>query len=101
MALEIRKHVETRGDNPLDAVIAGTQHKAYLVALHALHDEPQAAADHYAINRADVHGAVAFYYDYETAINDAIDDARQLGQKMGAVSGQDLLAAIRQRTDSA
>ena len=47
------------------AVIAGTHHKAYLTANLALNDGPQAAAEHYRIPLATVHGAMAFYFDNE------------------------------------
>ena len=45
MVVEIREHIKLRGDNPLDATVAGTHYKAYLVANLALNDGPQAAAD--------------------------------------------------------
>ena len=47
MVLAIRELIELRGYDALEATIAGTQHKAYLVANLALNDGPQAAADHY------------------------------------------------------
>ena len=66
--------------------IAGTHHKAYLVANLAVKDGPQAATDHYRIPLANVHGAMAFYYDNEAAINAAIRQARELGEQLGARS---------------
>ena len=36
MVLEIREHIKLRGDDPLDATVAGTHYKAYLVANLAL-----------------------------------------------------------------
>ncbi len=68
------------------AVIVGTHHKAYLVANLALKDGPQAAADHYRIRLANVYGAMAFYHDNEAAIKEAICQARELGEQMGAHS---------------
>ena len=56
----IRQHVELCGDNPLDALVAGTHHKAYLVSYLGLAAGPHEAADHYAIGVADVYGAIAF-----------------------------------------
>jgi uncharacterized protein (DUF433 family) len=100
MVLEIREHIELRGDNPLDVVIAGTHHKAYLVANLALKDGPQAAADHYGISLANVHGAMAFYYDNEAAINAAIRTARELGEQMGARSARSVLDDIKRRDDA-
>ncbi|MFW5692533.1 MAG: hypothetical protein ACOCX3_04200 [Chloroflexota bacterium] len=78
MVLEIRGYIQLRGNNPLDAVVTGTHHKAYLVANLALKDGPQAAADHYDIGLASVHGAMTFYYDHEAAINESIRAAHEL-----------------------
>lgn len=100
MVLEIREYIELRGNNPLDAVIAGTHHKAYLVANLALKDGPQAAADHYDIGLASVHGAIAFYYDNESSINESIHAARELGEKLGARSTQTVLEEIKRRGDA-
>lgn len=63
MALEIREHIQLRGDDPLDATVAGTHYKAYLVANLALNDGPQAAAVHYRIPLATVYSALVFYCD--------------------------------------
>ncbi len=97
MILETRKHIELRGNNPLDATIAGTHYKAYLVANLALNDGPQAAADHYRVDLATVHGAMAFHYDNEAAIHEAIQEARKLGEQLGARSAQSVLAEMRAR----
>lgn len=72
MVLEIREHIQLQGDNPLDAIVAGTHYKAYLVANLALNDGPQAAAEHYRILLATVYGALASYCDNETAIDGTI-----------------------------
>lgn len=100
MVLEIREYIQLRGNNPLDAVVTGTHHKAYLVANLALKDGPQAAADHYDIGLASVHGAIAFYYDNEAAINESLRAARELGGKLGARSAQTVLDEIKQRSDT-
>ena len=100
MVLEIREYIQLRGNNPLDAIVTGTHHKAYLVANLALKDGPQAAADHYDIGLASVHGAIAFYYDNEAAINESIRAARELGGKLGARSAQTVLDEIKQRSDT-
>lgn len=100
MVLEIREYIQLRGNNPLDAVVTGTHHKAYLVANLALKDGPQAAADHYDIGLASVHGAIAFYYDNEAAINESIRAARKLGEKLGARSAQTVFDEIKQRGDA-
>ena len=86
MALEIREHIKLRGDNPLDATVAGTHYKAYLVANLSLNDGPQAAAEHYRIPLAAVYGALVFHCDNEAAIDEAIREARELGEQLGARS---------------
>ncbi len=100
MILEIREHIELRGNNPLEAAVAGTHHKAYLVANLALNDGPQAAVDHYRIPLAKVYGAMAFYYDNEAAIEEAIRQARKLGEQLGARSAQSALEEIRGRKNA-
>ena len=93
MVLEIREDIEIRGNDHLEVAVAGTQHKAYLVANLALKDGPQAAADHYRIPLANVHGAMAFYYDNEAAI----PQAHELGEQLGARSAQSALKEIKGR----
>ena len=93
----IRDHIRLRGNDSLEVAVAGTQHKAYLVANLALKDGPLAAADHYRIPLANVHGAMAFYCDNEAAINAAIRQARELGEQLGARSAQSALKEIKGR----
>jgi hypothetical protein len=45
MIIEIKQHIELRGDNPLAAVMIGTNKKVYLVASLALNDGIEAAAE--------------------------------------------------------
>ena len=97
MVLEIREHIELRGDDPLDATIAGTHYKAYLVANLAFNDGPQAAADHYRIPLATVYGALAFYCDNEGAIDEAIRQAREQGEQLGARSAQAAIQEMKKR----
>ena len=49
-------------------------------------DDPLAAAERYRKPLATVHGALAFHYDNEAAINKAIGKARDLGEQLGACS---------------
>ena len=100
MVLEIREHIKVRGNNPLEAVITGTHHKAYLVANLALNDSPQAAAEHYRIPLATVYGTMAFYYDNEAAIREAIQEARNLGEQLGARSAKAALEKMRARKNA-
>ena len=66
----IRQNVELRGDNPLDALVTGS---------------------HYKIGLADVHGAIAFYFDNEAAIRAAIQAACELDEQLGAHDGKSVL----------
>jgi len=86
MAVELKEHVELRGDNPLDAVIEGTNVAAYLVALRAIQDSAQIAAEHYQFSLATVHAAIAFYYDNEQAIQQADEVELQKLWDMGMKS---------------
>ena len=89
-----------RGNNPLEAIIAGTHRKAYLVASLALSDGPQAAADHRRLELAAVHGAIAFYYDNKAAVHEAIGQARELGEQHDARSAEPTLEEIRGRENA-
>ena len=95
--LAIRQHIQLRGDNPLDATVAGTHYKAYLVANLTLNDGPQVAAEHYRIPLAAVYGALAFHYDNEAAIDEAIREAREIGEKLGARSIQSAIQEMKER----
>ena len=76
------------GDDPLDATVAGTHFKAYLVANLALNDGPQAAAEHYRIPLPNVYGALDSHCDNESVIEEAIREARELGERLSARSAQ-------------
>ena len=97
MALVLREHIKLRGDNPLNATVVGTHYKAYLVANLVLNDGPQAATDHFRLPLASVYGALAFHYDNEAAIDEAIQEARMLGEQLSARSAQAALENIRGR----
>lgn len=98
MPVELKQHIELRGDDPLDAVIAGTTRiKAYLVANLAILDGVEAAATQYKISPAEVHGALAFYYDNEDAIREANEKAWELIQASGGRDSREALAEILSR----
>ena len=82
-------------------MITGTHHKAYLVANLALNDGPQAAAEHYRLYLATVHAAMAFHYDNEAAIHEAIQEARKLGEQLGARAAHAALEEMRARMNAA
>ena len=96
----ICKPLKSRGNNLLEARLAGTHHNAYLVANLALNDGPLAAAEHYHIPLAAVHGAMAFFHDNEAAIHEAILEARTLGEQLGARSAQAALEELRARKNA-
>ena len=97
MAQETREHIQIRGDDPLDATVAVSRFKAYLVANLALNDGPQAAVEHYRIPLATVYGALVFYNDNEAAIDEAIREARELGEQLGARSMQSAIKEMKER----
>lgn len=97
MVLEIREHIKLRGNDPLDATVAETHYKAYLVANLALNNGPQAAAEHYRIPLASVYGALAFHCDNEAAIDESIREARTLGEQLGARSMQSAVKEMKER----
>lgn len=97
MSVQLRNHIELETDNPLDARISGRGFKAYLVANLAFNDGIEASAEHYGLSLADVHAAMAFYYDNEAAIQKAIAEARELGYKMGARDSSEVIAEIKAR----
>jgi uncharacterized protein (DUF433 family) len=72
MALQLKQYVELRGDNPLDAVIVGLPYNAWLVAQFAEAWGTEEAVKNYNLTRAQIYGALAFHYDNEAAIEDAI-----------------------------
>lgn len=74
MVLEIKTHIEVRGDDPLKAVVAGTNLKAYLVANLARLDGVDAAIEQYGLNRAEIYAALVFYYDHEAAIDSRVTE---------------------------
>ena len=58
-----------------------------------MNDGPLAAAEHYRIPLAAVHGAMAFFHDNEAAIH----ETRKLGEQLGARSAQAALEELRAR----
>ena len=93
MALVLREHIKLPGDNPLNATVVGTHYIAYLVVNLILNDGPQAATDHYSLPLASVYGALAFHYDNEAAIDEAIQEARKLGRPLRASSPREYQGA--------
>jgi len=98
VSVELKQHIELRGDDPLDAVIAGTiRIKAYLVANLAMLDGVEAAVKQYNISPAEVHAALAFYYDNKEAIQQANAKAMELIRASGGHDAQERRAEILRR----
>lgn len=94
MVIQLKQHIELRGDNPLAAVMVGTNKKAYLVASLALNDGIEAAVEEDELSLAEVYAALAFYHDNEDAIRLALEEAREQIRAMG---GFGRLEEIRRR----
>jgi uncharacterized protein (DUF433 family) len=98
MAVELKQHIELRGDDPLDAVIAGTTRiKAYLVANLAINDGVEAAMKQYTLTAGAVHAALAFYYDNQEAIRQANEAVMQQLWDMGMQDMDDFREKILHR----
>lgn len=59
----------------------------------------QAEAEHYRIPLTNVSGAWAFHYDNVTAINEAIREARELGEQTGARAMQSVIEQMKKALD--
>jgi uncharacterized protein (DUF433 family) len=94
MAVQLKQHIELRGDNPLDAVIDGTNLKAYLVANLAINDGAEASAEHYGLDLATIYAALTFHLDNKDAIAKALEEVREQIRAMG---GFDRIDEIRRR----
>ncbi|MCA9903688.1 MAG: DUF433 domain-containing protein [Anaerolineae bacterium] len=89
------QHIEIENGK---AVIAGTHLKAALVAAMVVRagatiDETIA---HYALTRAQVHSALAYYYDHQNAIEQAFDEAEDYVKGAG-IAAEQHLRELRQR----
>ena len=59
------------------------------------------AAEHYRIPLATVYGALVFYCDNEAAIDEAIREAREVGEQLGARPAQSAIKEMKERLESA
>jgi hypothetical protein len=97
MVAELKQHIELRGENPLDAVMVGSNLKVYLIASFALQEGVEAVAVEYDLTPAAVHAALTFHFDNEHAIHEArAEDMREL-RAMGMRDSSERLAEIRLR----
>ena len=97
MAVELKQHIELRGDNPLSAVIVGTNYKAYLVANLAFNDGISASSEHYGIESAQVHAAITFYLDNQESIEANIQKMQELGRQLGEKTSDEFREEIKRR----
>jgi hypothetical protein len=97
MAVQLKQHIELRGDNPLDAVMIGTEKKAYLVASLAVNDGAEAAAEEDELSLAEVYAALAFYYENEAAIQQALEAVRQQIRAAGGRDSREVREEIMRR----
>lgn len=99
MAVELKQYVELRGENPLDAVMIGTHLNAWLVANFAIGWSVEEAMEQYDLSRAQIHGALAFFYQNKPAIDKAIEEAEAFAREVG-VDSRTKLEEIRRRQQS-
>jgi len=83
------------------AVLTGTHLKAAIVAAMVVKagatvDETMA---HYALTRAQVHSALAYYYDHQAAIEGAFEEAEAYVRRTGIAAEQHLEELRRRQTD--
>ena len=101
MAVELKQHVELRGDDPLDAVIAGTTIKAWLVANFAMLNSVEEAVEQYRLSLGEIYSALSFYHDNADAIREANEEALQKLWQMGMKDMSELREKILRRQQKA
>lgn len=94
--IELKQHIEIRTDDPLEAVISGTNANAHLVANLALRDGVDAAVAQYNLNYAQVHAAISFYYDYQDEIEEKRAE-RDVHTRAVSVDSEQYLKELRDR----
>ncbi|MDQ7025877.1 MAG: hypothetical protein Q9P44_09990 [Anaerolineae bacterium] len=99
MVTELKQHIILHGDNPLDAVMVGTNLKAYLIASFAMQEGIESVANEYEISQAAVHAALAFHYDNEEAIRIAREEAREQIRAMGGFGRLEEIRRRQQKSD--
>jgi hypothetical protein len=96
--IELKQHIEIRSDDPLDAVVSGTNANAHLVANLALLDGVAAAIEQYDLSHAQVYAAVSFYYDYQDTIEQQRSERDRHTHAVGVDSAQ-YLKELREQND--
>ena len=99
MQVKLEQYIELRGDNPLKAVVNGTEANAHLVATAALLNSIDAAVEQYNLSEAQVYGALAFYHENKNMIEQYRLEAEQKLQEIGT-DAKTHLEEIRKRKQS-
>lgn len=94
--LRLDQYIEIREEDILTAVVRGTEANAHLVATAALSQGVEFTAKQYHISMAQVHGALAFYYENQTEIEQRYQEA-QTHLEQYAVDGWQRLEEMRNR----
>lgn len=90
------QYIELRGDNPLRAVVAGTNSNAHLVATAAIVQGIEETAEQYLISIAQVHGALAFYHENREEIERIYQEEENDPTRAG-ISSKKFLEEIKKR----
>lgn len=69
MPIKAKQYIELKGENPLRAVVRGTEANAHLVATNALVCGVSDTAEQYHMSEAQVYGAMAFYRENQELID--------------------------------
>ena len=101
MIAELKQHISLVSDNPLDAVIAGQNTKAYIIAQFAFADGIDATIEQYSLSKAAIYAAMSFYEDNREAIKQALEAEHQGLIELGMVSSKDVIAKINKRRKEA
>lgn len=92
----VKAHIEFRDGH---ARIAGRTLKAeYVARMHVAGKESiEAVMAHYQLTRAEVHAALAYYYDNRALLDAAYEQALEQGLQQGAVWADEYRAEIEAR----
>ena len=101
MVVELKQHVELRGDDPHDAVITGTTIKASLVANFAILNSVEEAVEQYSLSLAEIYSALAFYHGNQEAIRVANEKAMDLIPVSGGRASREILEKVLRRQQKA
>ena len=99
MEVKLEQYVELRGENPLRAVVNRTEFNAHLVASAALANGIDETVEQYGLSEAQVYGALAFYHENKTLIEQYRRESDENIRNIG-VNASEHLEALRKRKQS-